>query len=88
MRSDYAAIGLQGMRGLRLHAATVRGFGALLQADSKRRNHHPHQEDGHRRALKRDSQHGHSLPRQGPFSVIHVTGIDQAVLKLGRNPAF
>jgi len=65
------------MRGLRLHAATVRAFGALMKANSKRRNHHPHQQDGHRRALKGNPQHGIRLTRWPVFSVTCVTNSDR-----------
>jgi len=87
LRSHGAAIGPQGRRAFRLHAATVRALVTLLQTDCERGNHHRHQENGHRRALKKGPQHGLSLTRQPAFSVIPVTSSGRHFLKFSRSPA-
>jgi hypothetical protein len=73
LRSHNAAAGLERSGRLRLRAAAVRAFVRRLQADSKRRNHQSHQEEGHRRALERTPQHGLRLPLWPVFSVIPIT---------------
>jgi hypothetical protein len=86
LRSHGTAIGLHGRRRLPLHAATMRALAARSQAETKRRKHQPHKEDGHRRALKGTPQHIVSLPRPPLPSVIHVTGDDESQLKSSPSP--
>jgi len=77
LRSDDAAIALHGMRRLRMHAAPVLAIGTPLQANPERSQHHPHQQDGHRRALKRCPQHALSISSEPVLAVIPVTCDDK-----------
>jgi hypothetical protein len=60
-----------------MHAAPVLAIGTPLQANPERSQHHPHQQDGHRRALKRCPQHALSLSSNSVLSVICVTFDDK-----------